>query len=218
LGHFYARLAFQEQFSISDATWTEMFAQRWFPFAYLNTGLLRTILSRAVERLLIDDLLDDIEKQVITVIQTRIDTWRTQPILGSHAVVLEKAFAHLQSHDYLSASAMIYPRVEGVMRTLHSAIDSRQPSQVNLAMSAAGRGRYRLRDESLLLPQRFEQYLREVYFANFKPGTMSDVVSRHTVSHGVVSVESLDRKAAVVGFLTVLQVSATADMYSASSK
>jgi hypothetical protein len=208
LGYCYARVLFQHIFSISEEVWTEIFSQGWFPFSYLGTNLVKAMIDRAAEKLPIDDQLEEISAEVSKILPPRLDDWRNDSIVSGHVEVLQRAYERFLENDFISAASILYPRIEGVMRTFgameHPGAGA---TQAELARIAAGTGS--IREESLLLPHRFEVYLRDVYFASFKPGTMVDNVSRHTVSHGVVEPTRLDRKAATVGFLILMQIVST---------
>lgn len=58
---------------------------------------------------------------------------------------------------------------------------------------------------SLLLPDRFKEFLETVYFAPFDPTNVTDV-SRHSVSHGVAPEEKLDLKSATIALLVIEQL------------
>lgn len=208
LGYCYARVLFQHIFSISVEVWDEMFSQRWFPFSYLSTELVKGMTGRAAEKLPIDDQLDEISAEISKVLPTRLDDWKNDSVVSDHVEVLRHAYERFVADDYISAASILYPRIEGVMRSFGAVENPGSgATQAELAKLAAGSGA--IREESLLLPARFEKYLREVYFASFKPGTIVDTASRNTVSHGVVAVTRLDRKAAAIGFLILMQIVST---------
>jgi hypothetical protein len=208
LGSCYARVLFQHIFSISEEAWIEVFNQGWFPFSYLRTNLVSTMIRRAAERLPIDDQLDEISAEVTKALPTRLDDWKNDPVVSDHVDVLRRGFERFVENDYISAASILYPRIEGVMRTF-GAVErpGAGATQSELANLASGSGA--IREESLLLPARFEKYLREVYFASFTPGKIVDTASRNTVSHGVAAVTRLDRKAATIGFLILMQIVST---------
>jgi len=82
--------------------------------------------------------------------------------------------------------------------------NSAQPNQKNLSATAvqARNGR----PACLLLPHKFEEYLREVYVASFQPGDSQTGVSRNSVGHGVASEDQFNEKAAVIGLLVTQQL------------
>jgi hypothetical protein len=59
---------------------------------------------------------------------------------------------------------------------------------------------------SLLLPNNFRRYLEDVYFAHFDPNN-PDVLSRHSVAHGVAPADDYSLKGASVGLLILDQLS-----------
>jgi hypothetical protein len=208
LGYCYARVLFQHIFSISEDVWSEMFSQGWFPFSYVGTDLVKAMIGRAAEKLPIDDQLNEISAEVSKVLPSRLEDWKSDPIVSDHVEVLRRAYERFVANDHISASSILYPRIEGVMRTFGAVgYPGAGATQPDLSKLASGSGV--IREESLLLPAKFEKYLREVYFASFKPGTIVDAASRNTVSHGVAAVACLDRKAATIGFLILMQIVST---------
>ena len=109
LGYCYARVLFQHIFSISEKAWIEMFNQGWFPFSYLSTNLVSTMIRRAAERLPIDDQLDEISAEVTKVFPTRLDDWKNDPVVSDHVDVLRRAFERFVQNDYISAGFPITP-------------------------------------------------------------------------------------------------------------
>jgi hypothetical protein len=60
--------------------------------------------------------------------------------------------------------------------------------------------------QCLLLPQRFETYLLDVYFENFDPNKQNIGISRNSVGHGVASESEFNQKSALIGILIVQQL------------
>jgi hypothetical protein len=207
LAHYFGRVLFQHLFSIEDETWSELFRQRWFPFSYLSVDTVQNMIKRARERRAIDVDLDKLAREVHSAMSDRLSEWENDDIIGPHLPFVRKAFEHFSAGDFLSSSSILYPRIEGLIRisAASPSISGRLTQRV-LSRQGAGTGGEPLREQSLLLPKRFEEYLTDVYFANFRPGSVSRIVSRHSVSHGVVSAESLDRKGTTIGFLILLQL------------
>lgn len=165
------------------------------------------MIKRARECRAIDVDLDKIAAEVQSVMTERLGEWDNDEIIRPHLPFVRRAFEHFSTGDFLSASSILYPQIEGLIRISAASRSTRtRLTQKVLSKLGAGTAGTLLREHSLLLPRRFEQYLADVYFANFRPGSLSQIVSRHSVSHGVVSAESLDRKATVVGFLILMQL------------
>jgi hypothetical protein len=165
------------------------------------------MVRRAEEKLLIDDELEEIHKETITAARDRIAEWSSDPVLSSHVPFFRTAFERFEEGDDLSATSILYPRLEGLMRSYHLNLRTDEPTQAKLVTVASGEGHPGLREFSLLLPARFRRYLREVYFAGFDPKKPAATISRHTVSHGVAPAELFNRKAAALGLLILLQIS-----------
>lgn len=206
LGSYYAYLWFQHIFAISDATWEELLNQKWFPFIHLSQELLKSIINAGNASRPIDQYLERISNEVLAAVESRLADWKSHPTLRSHYSIIETAFRHFQRKDYLSTCAMLFPRIEGVMRSNHFS-DPMAPkaTQENLVISTTSKACVSLHGKSLLLPDKFKRFLREVYYANFDPRNPREL-SRNTVSHGVVPETALDHKGAVLAFLILLQM------------
>ena len=206
LGQYYCYLMFQHLFSMSDAVWDEFFHQGWFPFIHLPHGTLRTMVEWAAAKFSLDEQLDSIVPAIITTVAAQIDGWKAHPIFANHHTLVATAFQRYSAGDFVSAIAILLPRIEGILRDHHFADPAAQrASQENLAASAITRAQLPDHPYSLLLPLRFRRYLEEVYFASFdalNPGGLS----RNTVAHGVAPPETFDRKGATLGFLILLQL------------
>lgn len=206
LGHYYAYLNFQHLFSMVDATWDAFTQQGWFPFIHLRQSTIRQMIAFAQSGFAIDEQLDEIAKDAADTVGARLDGWATHPTLTSHHEFIAAAYRQFIEGDFLSATAILFPRIEGVLRTHHFA-DTAAPAatQGNLITSSIDRADLPPHRNSLLLPERFRRYLRDVYFAGFDPRNPRGL-SRHTVSHGVAPKEHFNRKGAVIGFLILLQI------------
>ena len=137
--------------------------------------------------------------------------------MRDHAPFIEKAFERFSSGDYLSTASILYPRIEAIIGTYHSiAAPSKAVTQSELSKTASGHYS-NIREESLLLPRRFERYLQEVYFAKFEPDVLTESVSRNSISHGVVVAQQMDKKVAIIGFFILLQLLSTASATSVTA-
>lgn len=206
LGLQHAYLVFQEYFRISDEQWTELFRQHWFPFRFLPEATLKALLQRAEARWNMDDLLDD--DSVLQALEAAADG---APLLGTapfaeHRELLSHAFERFRARDYKSAVAILFPRIEGVLRAIHADVVETKPTSSSLAANSTATYEKEKGPATLLMPVKFREYLREVYFRQWHPGQDSSHVSRHTVSHGVAPESLFNKKAAAIGVLTVLQL------------
>ena len=167
---------------------------------------LRTWLAMSVPDGSRDDKLDDIVSEVKSRSAQMLNGWRKQPVFSPHIGILEHAVECFENDDFMSCTSLLVPRIEGILRTHHSNLGiENRPSPRNLSEAAVA-ARIE-REICLLLPHRFETYLREVYFADFDPSTQGGEVSRHSVAHGVASPSEFNRKSAAIGMLVVHQLS-----------
>jgi len=206
LGQYYSYLMFQHIFSMSDAVWNEFFRQGWFPFIHLPHETLRAMVEWAAAGFGLDEQLDAVVSAVATTVSAQIDGWKTHPLFANHHTLVATAFQRYSAGDFVSAVAILLPRIEGILRDHYfTSPEAQRASQENLAASAITRAQLPDHPYSLLLPLRFRRYLEEVYFASFDARNPSGL-SRNTVAHGVAPPETFDRKGATLGFLILLQL------------
>jgi hypothetical protein len=181
-----------------------MFAQGWYPFVGIDFDIVSELVGHATEGWQIDDLLDKIEADLRRRLPGYIASWKEHPVFQGHMDLIEKAASHFLNGDPMSCAAMLYPRIEGLLRThaRHESSNS-NPTTCDLAPAAVATARR----VSLVMRDRLEQYLGEVYFKRYVPsGATTTDVSRHSVSHGEVAPSALDRKAAIVALLIIQQL------------
>ena len=205
LGQAYCQVSFQERFSISDAEWDALFSTQWFLFMGLGHDMIETLISHIHSGWDPDENLDDIVSKTKSRASKMLDCWREHSSFMPHIDILERAVERFQDDDYMSCTGLLFPRIEGILRTHHTSLGTQShPSPKNLTESAVAS---KIRnDKSLLLPQRFANYLQDVYFAHFSPNTPDINVSRHSIAHGVAAAEKFNQKSAVIGILTAHQL------------
>ena len=206
LGQAYCHVLFQERFSISAAEWDALFAAKWFPFASLRNETINTLISRVRSGWNPDEELDDIISEVKGRIPQMLDSWRTRPSFAEHLKILEHAAERFQNDDPMSCTALLFPRIEGILRTHHTSLGmAKKPSPDNLVRSAVATKIEK--EKCLLLPHRFDAYLRDVYFASFKPDASEETdITRHSVAHGVASSSQFNQKSAAISILIIHQL------------
>jgi len=200
-GQYHSHVYFQERFAIPDGVWDALFESQWFPFSALKHSTVESLINHARAGWDIDDLLDQVVAEVNAKCDTLLAAWEGHKVFSQHIDVLKKAVEHFRNEDYLSCTGLLYPRIEGILRSNLAETTRDKPNQSNLSAGAVSA---KTQDpKSLLLPHKFEHYLKEVYFANFNPNDEDIKVSRHSVSHGTASSANFNEKAAVLGILTV---------------
>jgi hypothetical protein len=206
-GQFYAYLSFQHLFKISEDEWNRLIAQQWFPFISLKNGTIQEIVNYARNNWNIDELTERIANELAEMIPSILNKWEKNKLFESHFALFKQATERFLEKDYISATAILYPRIEGLMRSYHMASNqSIKPTQKNLVASVVDAKATERHGYSLLLPNNFRRYLEKVYFANFDPDDPK-ILSRHTVSHGVAPAENFSLKGAIIGLLILDQLS-----------
>lgn len=206
LGSHYAYLTNQSVFRLSEDDWKFLIEQSWFPFISLDRHLLKTLVGRARGRDDLDILVPKVREHVEKQLPVLLDRWKAHPLFSAHLELLEHAAAEFKERDYKSATAILYPRIEGIMRDLHITLGVKEkPTAKALAGLLVETGKTEMHRYSWLLPERFLTYLNEAYFANFEPG-QPPKLSRHSLGHGVAAASDFNEKAASIGLLIVDQL------------
>ena len=202
---YYCHVLFQERFSLSDAEWASLFKCQWFLFVGLHHSTTDTLISHIRSGWDLDDKLDEIVAEVKERSPQMLSSWRKHSVFLEHIDILERAIDRFQDDDHISCTGLLFPRIEGIMRTHHSNLGAQKtPAQKNLTESAVAN---KLKTNiSLLLPHRFHDYLTEVYFKGFDPNSPDIDISRNSVSHGVADALKFNQKSAVIGILIIHQL------------
>lgn len=207
LGQLYNYLMFQDFFKIPESTWNKISSQGWFPFISLRTETVQEIINYANAEWNLDELLNKISEEVKCGLPNWYKTWENNNHFSQHCNALGVAVERFIASDYISAISVLYPRIEGVMRSYHvSAAPDTPQTQAGLVESSLSSIDQNLRPHTLLLPDRFRRYMSNVYFANFDPRSPKGL-SRNTVAHGVAPEDEYSEKAAIIGFLILQQLS-----------
>jgi hypothetical protein len=205
LGQLVARLLFQERLSISDNDWKQLLAIRWFPFVGLSNAMIQRVLTHARASWGTSELLPDMKAELLGQVEEFLEAWTKLGQFKPHAPLLERAVERFKAEDYVSCTAIIFPRIEGILRAHRT-----------LTAPANGAGQKELAEQavasvadnpfSLLLPHRFQDYLREVFFANFDEQNATIPVGRNSVGHGVADPADFNLETAMLGILICHQL------------
>jgi hypothetical protein len=201
----FAYLHNQAVFALTEDDWTYLIDQLWCPFVALPRQIVDTLVGRARSREPLDIMVPKVRVAVADRLPAFIESWSKGAEFKPHLELLSHAADEFNEGDYVSAPAILYPRIEGILREAHAAPEARQRvSQASLAENIVTASGERP-PHSWLLTAMFERYLREAYFANFEPGKPAKL-SRNSVGHGVVAAEQFNEKAAAIGFLVIEQI------------
>lgn len=207
LGSFYSYLLFQERFKISDNTWDNLYSQKWFPFTYLNETLIKEMLSYAKEGWNIDDLLPKIKENVLSLISETKPFEEKNSVFAEHVEIIEHAIDKYRDDDYISCVSILYSRIEGIMRSFYrNSGRTEKISPDSLTKAVIEHYQSERIPHSLLLPEKFQNYLQNIYFSNFAPGSRPDV-GRHSVAHGEARADDFSLKSSSIAILVLYQLS-----------
>jgi hypothetical protein len=202
-GHLMARLIFQERFSFSDGQWRRLFTLGWFPFTGLSREDHRTLSVLSLLDVDPRPHLEGVCNNFARDLAGRLEVWWQLPLIAEHRGFITTAFERYGARDYTSCLSVLIPRIEGVMRALFV----RRAPGVRVAQGPLVSNLVANRDvRSVLLPNRFEAYLREVYFRNFDQETGDVSLSRHSHGHGASVESDYDYIRSTAAFLTLDQI------------
>ncbi|HQU44887.1 MAG TPA: hypothetical protein PK867_18880, partial [Pirellulales bacterium] len=164
LGQCWAYLQFQDHFKISGDVFDRMIAQSWFPFIHLKGNTIRQLVTHAQNDWELDDLLPTIVQELSDRIPQWLVDWKASSVFAPHDALLSQAARRFLDGDYISATSILYPRIEGVLRSYHKACGTAKSATTkNLIDEAICPAPGHL---SLLLPARFHRFVTDVCFAN----------------------------------------------------
>ncbi len=206
LGSYYAYLKSQRVFSLDEDDWLFLIERGWFPFVSLPANLKTKIVEFAKSRDDLDRLLPELAAEVKRLVPTMLERWAESSLFEPHLGLLQHAVAEFNEEDYVSSTAILYPRIEGLLRTLHEALGIAEKASQKVLTAAAVEARAtEFHRYSWLLPEMFRKYMSNVYFASFEPGKPA-TLSRNSVGHGVASANDFTMKGAVIGILILDQL------------
>ncbi len=191
LGNMYSNLTFRDQHRISENSWVHMFEQGWFPFQFLPHLVLKNLVRRAAEGRNLSLVIDERAELAIVKSAQESESLFDAPAFETHRALIVHAISRIADRDYISAVSILYPRLEGILRSILSVKGRAVGKLGRVVIDAALEIENVAAPENLLLPVRFSKYLQTVLFRNWSPELGANHVSRHTVSHGVAPEVSL---------------------------
>lgn len=205
LAQIFARLTHQQRLALSDEDWESLFQRRWFPFAALGDSLNGKLIGAVRASWSLTEVLEEVDSVVASLSPGMLVAWRENAVLSSHCELLERALERHRAADYFSSCSILVPRIEGILRALSDRVEE-DAEKSQKSLSGVAFKHFGGNELSLLLPARFCEYLRRVYFANFS--NVDDILplGRNTLAHGVVPSSSFDQEASLLGILIVHQL------------
>ena len=203
-GTMYSRMMFQHLLSIPDGQWQRLIAWGWFPFIGLKGADRKGLIGWATEGRKPDGFLADIAHRFTEDLEARIDLWEKHDYFKDRIEFLSRAKERLDAGDFISAISVLYPQIEGVLRSLFTDENPNDHAKQDSMVTNLVENKHSL---SALLPERFQDYLLKVYFRDFDVATGEIPLSRHTIAHGISNPKDYDFVTVAVGFMVLDQIS-----------
>jgi hypothetical protein len=206
LGAYMAYLGNQQLFSLDEGDWNFLIERGWFPFASLPKQVTKNLVGFTKSRIDVDVVLPQMLDAVKAAVPVFRERWSGSQLLEPHLDLLLHALDEFEEGDYISCTSIVYPRIEGILRSIHEALGEEEGASQKVLTRVSTEAREEdLHPYSWLLPAPFRRFIEEAYFANFTPGQPA-TLSRNTVGHGVATAEQFNEKAACLGLLVVDQL------------
>jgi hypothetical protein len=160
-----------------------MFKAGWFPFIRLPDDLAVGLYRHFQEGWDHGPLETEIVKVVGSLVPGLLSGWSAKPSFELHMAALTNAVRHFEKGEYAAASALLLPKVEGILRTL--SMGRGHPSARDLRTNLLARVRAQVSGVTAFLPEAFVRYLEDFYYAGFDLDTNDVPPSRNAFMHGV---------------------------------
>ncbi len=202
----YAYLGFQHLFKITDDEWNRMIGQGWFPFISMRQATINELIGHLRAGFKLDDLTGRVAGEFRLSLPDKLKAWNSNPFFEPHFKVFEKAVEEHLRGDYITSTSMLFPRLEGLMRTYHLTVNNPvEANSYSLVASVTEGSEAAKNTYSLFLPKNFRRFLKEVYFARFDSRNPAGL-SRNTISHGVAPLDEFTLKWSLIGLLILDQL------------
>jgi len=193
-----AHLHFTERFLLSTEDWEKVLPAGWFPFVFLPENLWRSLFTSIRNGWDLQTAELKIHEKWLTSCEDRLTGWKANKHFAPHIDFLDRAVRAYKQSDWLTVVSVAAPRVEGLMRIAFGAWGKQREAIDRLAEQVKRQEHAR----SLLFPDRLRQYF-EIFF-RFTQFSGPDLPpTRHTLAHGVVPADKLNRKEALTLLLLI---------------
>jgi hypothetical protein len=215
LGSLYRYLCFKPVYDSLEkpAEYKAMLKDGWFPFLEIIGTEYKQLASIYGDRF---DFENRINKTVGSFDKTRIDRmtakWWRKPVFKDKQSILQaglNAFLEDTDEGNINCTKTLLTEIDGILRMQHL-IDTNAGHQSSLSprehMVEKARGRV-VSPDSLLFPDLFLDYLKDVIFRDFDLRGGDLALSRHTAGHWVAPPEEYTRVRALQSILVLDQMS-----------
>lgn len=214
LGSLYRYLSFKYLYEALEAPVQNesMISDGWFPFIEIIGKEYKELASVYQDRF---DFENRISKIMAGFDKDRIDKivskWWRKPVYKDKQDILQagiNAFLANTNDGNINCLKNLLSEVEGVLRIqYHIDTSAASARAVILIEHLIQKGREKkIADDSLLLPEKFLSYLKDVIFQNFDLAAGQLPLSRNTTGHGVANTDSYTRIRALQAILVLDQI------------
>lgn len=183
-GSLHAALIFRERIKMEPEVLGRMFTTGWFPFIRLPHDLALGLYRHFELGWDHSSVESEIVRVVGPSLPSLLESWSRKAPFAPHLDIITQAVRHFVNGDYAATSALVLPKIEGILRTLNLGRGAR-PSARDLRDNLLARVRTQVTGVSAFLPEAFVRYLEDFYYAGFNLDTNELPPSRHAFMHGV---------------------------------
>ena len=208
IGSYVSYLMFKKLHKIEEIEWKTIIDQKWFPFSALRFSTIETIINYAKAGWIIDGLIEEIDSDTLSFLDTWIVEWKNNEGVSSFIEFLDSAVKRHKAGDYVSSISTLYPTIEGLLRSdFIKKYPDKEGRQQNVLMNHVTEKTIKaIPALTSYLPRKFRNYLEKCYFKDFYAGSLDNEISRHSVSHGASSIEKYTKKYSLLGLLVFSQI------------
>jgi hypothetical protein len=183
LGSLHASLILRERIRMAPDVLERMFKAGWFPFVHIPHDHVVALYRQFQQGWDHTNVEQEIVRTVSPDVPRWLESWKAKAAFAPHIGALTTAVEHFGRGEYLAASNIVLPKVEGILRTL--AIGRGKQGARALQRNLVARVRAQVSGATALLPEAFVEYLEDYYYAGFDLDANDVPPSRHAFMHGV---------------------------------
>ena len=211
LGRCYRSVFFRNRLYHTSHDWDMMFDNGWFPFFGLSEDQLKILKDFWKKGWEIDDIVSDMAKDLKRRLPKLLESWEEyEGIAEYHSEDLKDAVEDFMRDDHRRCGRNLYIKIEGIMRSDYMTSKYRETVLEEEEIEVPNTDKLRkfattIDDVSgLLLPDKFKEYLKDVYFSQTDIKDKNAKPARHSTAHGYAG--NWTEETSVVAFLIVEQI------------
>lgn len=211
LGKYYRSVFFRDRLYHTSHEWDMMFGNGWFPFFGLSEDQLKKLKDFWQQGWEIDGIVSDIAKDLKRRLPKLLESWKKyEGIADYHSEDLKDAVEDFMKDDHRRCGRNLYTRIEGIMRSDYMTSRYRETILQEEEIEAPNTDKLRkfattIDDVSgLLLPNKFKEYLKDIYFCQTDIKDKDARPARNSTAHGYAV--NWTEETSVVAFLIIEQI------------